>query len=278
MLNLNELESNWLKYKIKSIIPYAVILISSIIILTIASIYFFTPATIDSPNNLNKTTNISNASPNIKEISQKNIKVEPKNIKKVVVIEKNTPEIKPIQIQKVLKTTTKTVLSPSLDFMINIRGNTLPYIETNDTENSSVKTATNTKLVNPKKNVPIVIENIQEQEEVTKANSIQIDRQNTHDDIEHVIKRFKKNNNPALSLFIAKKYYQLGEYHQAYNYSLMTNEINNDIEASWIIFAKSLVKLNEKSMAIKTLTQYIEHSHSNRAQRLLNEIQSGKFQ
>ncbi|RLA73513.1 MAG: hypothetical protein DRG78_22425, partial [Epsilonproteobacteria bacterium] len=83
--------------------------------------------------------------------------------------------------------------------------------------------------------------------------------------------------NPALSLFIAKKYYELGEYRKSYNYSLKTNNINNDIEASWIIFAKSLVKLDEKKMAVKILKKYISHSDSNRAQLLLNNILSGKF-
>jgi len=63
----------------------------------------------------------------------------------------------------------------------------------------------------------------------------------------------------------------------SYNYSLITNELNNNIEASWIIFTKSLVKLNKKEMAVKTLQQYVEHSQSNQAKLLLDEITSGKF-
>jgi tetratricopeptide (TPR) repeat protein len=85
------------------------------------------------------------------------------------------------------------------------------------------------------------------------------------------------NNNPALSLFVAKKYYELGDYAQAYNYALITNQINRDIEASWIIFTKSLVKLNKRDQAIQTLKDYIESSSSNTARILLEEIQSGKF-
>ena len=78
-------------------------------------------------------------------------------------------------------------------------------------------------------------------------------------------------------ILIAKKYYELGEYHKAYNYALITNQIDRDIEASWIIFAKSLVKLKQKDMAIKTLKQYLESSHSSSAKILLDEILSGKF-
>ncbi|MDQ1244960.1 MAG: hypothetical protein QG565_1301 [Campylobacterota bacterium] len=97
------------------------------------------------------------------------------------------------------------------------------------------------------------------------------------EDIAHVIKRFNVNHNPALSLFVAKKYYQLGDYEQAYNYALITNDINNNIEESWLIFSKSLVKINKKEMAIETLKKYISHSHSSQARQLLDEIQAGKF-
>ena len=62
------------------------------------------------------------------------------------------------------------------------------------------------------------------------TNIIQINKQNTDDDIKHVIKRFKKNNNPALSLFIAKKYYDQGKYSKSYNYALITNGINKGDE------------------------------------------------
>ena len=86
--------------------------------------------------------------------------------------------------------------------------------------------------------------------EIVEDSTISIKRQNTHEDIQHVIKRFKKSNNPALSLFVAKKYYELENYNAAYNYALITNELNNDIEESWIIFTKSLVKLGKKDKAI----------------------------
>ena len=110
-----------------------------------------------------------------------------------------------------------------------------------------------------------------------KRQVITIERRDSQNDIKEIIGRFKKNNNPALSLFVAKKYYELGNYEQAYNYALITNGINNDIEESWLVFAKSLVKLNRKEMAIKTLKEYIKYSHSGNARILLNDIESGKF-
>ena len=92
-----------------------------------------------------------------------------------------------------------------------------------------------------------------------------------------VLQDCKNNNNPALSLFAAKKYYELGVYDQAYNYALITNNINSDIDDSWIIFAKSLVKLDKKDKALKVLSKYINQSHSAEAKILFDDILSGTF-
>ena len=110
-----------------------------------------------------------------------------------------------------------------------------------------------------------------------KTKHITIIKENNYSDIAKIIHRFNKNNNPLLSLFVAKRYYKLGKYREARNYALITNNINQNIEASWLIFSKSLVKLGEKKKAISTLQKYIEYSHSHSATILLDEIRSGKF-
>ncbi|MEA3370260.1 MAG: hypothetical protein U9Q40_02900 [Campylobacterota bacterium] len=173
-------------------------------------------------------------------------------------------------------------LAPSFDFIKNMQHSSTPYYNSE----SMAKQVVKTKKQEPKQDIKkqVIEEIVQDltvdktptvkQEEIQK---VTIKRRNITDDIKHIIKRFKKNNNPALSLFVAKKYYELGDYHKAYNYALITNQINSDIDASWIVFSKSLVKMNEKEMAIKTLKEYIESSHSSSAQILLDEIVSGKF-
>ncbi|MBL0708764.1 MAG: CDC27 family protein [Sulfurimonas sp.] len=120
-------------------------------------------------------------------------------------------------------------------------------------------------------------EKVKKKKYVEKTNTILIKRQSTQEDISYVIKRFKNNNDPALSLFIAKKYYELGEYDSSYNYALTTNQIDDSIDDSWLIFSKSLVKLNRKKEAIKVLKKYIKHSNSSQAKLLLRDIMSGKF-
>ncbi len=287
MINVNELEARWFKYKLKFFIPHIVILLS----ITIISAVFFlfntksvTKSTINHSQDIAITKEIK-TEPKQEVVSvkvEKKISIEQNKTQLITqpkIIAKEIVKVQPIVINKPQSmhpySSPKNTLSPSLDFMAKIQGNTLPYFDI-DSQNKVIEPST--KLPSKasiqkveKKVTPAPIQ------QIVKKSSIQIDRQNTHDDINQVIKRFKKNNNPALSLFIAKKYYQLEEYHQSYNYSLMTNEIDNNIEASWIIFAKSLVKLNEKNMAIETLNKYISHSNSHRARILLDNIKSGKF-
>ena len=149
-----------------------------------------------------------------------------------------------------------------------MQDSTLPYYQ-----NDPIKSVQKHPKKQTKKKPVRVKTHIQKVE----PQKINIQRKETKDDIKNVIARFQKSNNPALSLFIAKKYYEIFNYKQAYNYALITNQINAQIEDSWLIFTKSLVKLGKKKMAMKTLEEYIQNSHSNNAQLLLNEIKSGKF-
>lgn len=109
----------------------------------------------------------------------------------------------------------------------------------------------------------------------SESKKMLIRRENDMKDIQDVIKRFKKNKNPALSLFVAKRYYRIGSYQEAYNYALMTNELDSNIEDSWLIFAKSLYKLDQKEMAIKTLKTYYDDSGSVKAKITLDQMKKG---
>lgn len=104
-----------------------------------------------------------------------------------------------------------------------------------------------------------------------------IQRENDMKDIQDVIARFKKNKNPALSLFVAKRYYNIGNYQQAYNYALITNELDSNIEDSWLIFSKSLYHLDQKEMAIKTLQTYYQDSGSVKAKIALDQMNEGEL-
>jgi predicted Zn-dependent protease len=254
MLNIHDLEKRHKKYKLKSYSSYFIALISLVSILILIIFVF-------------DYKSILNTKPlNIKEsIVTKNIESK-KHTDTIIEIKEITILKEPIKVpkdKKIVQKKQKLILSPSLAFLEKIKSNTVPSYQ------------------EPKKTVKPIVQKKVLQEikpKIEKENSINIKRKDSNDDIADVIKRFKVNNSPALSLFIAKMYYKQKEYNKAYNYALITNKINNGIEDSWIIFAKSLVKLKKRDMAIKTLKDYFAHSNSSQAKILLDEILSGKFQ
>lgn len=268
MLNLNELEAMWLRYKIKSYIPHIIILFSTLVIISIVLSIDF--------NNENEK-NVTKKSSTINTATKKNENgFINKSIKKEEVITKKT------LTSYNDDNNNKMIMSPNLDFIKSMNKNSPMYYDSQDTNiNYTHKNKNIYKIASKKektvKKPELIIEVDEVETEIVKENTIDIKRQTTEDDLQQVIKRFKKSNNPALSLFIAKKYYELENYNQSYNYALITNEMNNNIEDSWIIFAKSLVKLNKKQKSIDVLKKYINHSNSSRAQQLLNNIKSGKM-
>ena len=245
MLNINELEKRWFVYKIKSYTPYLII---TILILLTSSLLLFLFYNDNSLKN--------------------KVSIEKKEVKKFethetyVKIGDKVPTTAHVDVPKVKNDIQKVVLQPSLNFIDNVVIN---------------KPETSKKKIIKEKIIEVKPEPIIEKIPVEENVSLQINKQNTSNDINLVIKRFKTNNNPALSLFIAKKYYEIGNFNQAYNYALITNQLNKDIEESWIIFSKSLVKLNKKDKAVEVLKQYVEYSNSSRAEILLSNIISGKF-
>ncbi len=280
MLNIRELEQRWLRYKIKSYTPYIIIGISILVILSLSVIL------------LSKQESNSSAS-NIKKVPVKTLK-EQEPIKKI----KSKKKQETSQKSKVSQTTIKTnqkekhthtivneskqqamrkvQLSPSLDFMRKMQDSVQPYYR-NDREPDMKENQQKQKRYPQQSSIPTKEQIIKPQVTDNTAGGIDIQRKNTQNDIYEIIQRFEKNNNPVLSLFVAKKYYELGEYREAYDYALKTNNIDKNIEESWIIFAKSLVKLGRRDKAISTLRTYVNYSHSGNARNLLEEIKSGKF-
>ena len=272
MIDVNELELRHKKYKIKSYIPYAVITLSIFIIL-ISLIFIFD----------NKEKVIEKKEQIVMPVKEKPIekkvvqvikKVAPKTIKSIEV----TQDIK---IKKEIDNSKKEqiLLSPSLDFMKNMQTNSLSYYNIDELSQNETNYQSNSQKNQEQKVVKKVSTIVEEKKEESQRvqTPIIIEKRITLKDIQDVIRRFKKNNNPALSLFIAKRYYAIEDYEKSYNYALITNDIDSNIEQSWIIFAKSLVKLHKKQKAIKILNKYINHTHSHSAKLLLDNITSGAF-
>lgn len=265
MLNIIDLEKRWVRYKIKLYIPHVSILLSLVII---GSVFFIFS------NNVKKVQDIRKEPITVVQIVRKPVAIEilqtPVIIHQPIVTQKQIEVLR--EEPEVIYLTKGIKLSPSLDFMRKMQNSVQPNYKNTNTpsyENTQKVEVPRVQIVKQEK-----VAVIRERPTVKK---ITIRRQNTQNDIHDVIARFKKNNNPALSLFVAKKYYELQNYKLAYNYALITNKINKEIESSWIIFSKSLVKIGQKDKAISTLKKYIKQSHSSAAQILLDEIYSEKF-
>lgn len=304
MLNIHELEKRHKKYKINSTLPF--IVLSTVVGATLIGAAFFVltyqkdEITADA-----QQTNVQVASldknssiPLSAEHKKPEEKMEEKNetiAQKPIEEKETTQSIQEIEKEPDTQEKQKrVVLAPSLEFISKIDATTpknyssevisnkkkeVTVIEEVKPTIQEVKPVVITQEIKEEKIEPIKTEKIETppvKEE--KKGSVSISHRDEQKDIADVIKRFNINHNPALSLFVAKKYYQLGDYEQAYNYALMTNDINKNIEESWIVFAKSLVKLNKKEMAIETLKKYVSHSNSPQAKQLLDEIKTGKFQ
>ena len=248
MLNIIELEKQWMRYKIKYYLPHFIIFISTLIISTILFIF------IKYDNNSNNDTNSSVAT------------IMP--VQKVVTPPLAVKEIVPTPKKELTSSKEQLTLQPSLNFLNDIKYSSRPYVETPKVHHHKV--VQTQKRVKPKV-VAVVAPTPQ------KVSKISIKREETNQDLQIIIKRFKQSNNPDLSLFIAKKYYEQKNYKQAYNYALITNRIDSTIDESWIVFSKALVKLGKKEFAIKVLQDYTQNSQSSTANILLSDIKSGKF-
>ncbi len=246
MLNIPDLEKRWLHYKIKSFLPYIITLIFTFLIITIYSFF-----------------DTSNSKKIIKIKETKNTPAVTKEKKKIII--QKSLQKKPLQ--KTINSSEKHTLklSPSMSFIKTIQRD--KAIEKRPVKYKKTK-------LKPIQKVEIELKPIHKKQVPT----ITIMRQNTSKDIQNILHRFKEDKNPALSLFLAKNYYELGDYKKASNYALITNQLNKKIEDSWLIFAKSLVKMGKKEKAIQLLQEYISKSHSTNAAILLDNIKSGEFQ
>lgn len=257
MHNIHELEKRWLRYKIKSFIPHV-----SVTLISILAFIVFMNLDINS----------------MMETETKPTKILSKKIQKVEVAQApilNIDVIKEVKIpllkNEPIHKEKNVLLTPSFDFIRKLRNDSTSNYQSNGDTLQEVKTEVTPKI---QKKVHVKQDTVVRKK---KKQKLKISKQETQADIAHVIKRFHKNNNPALSLFVAKKYYRLGEYDKSYNYALITNQLNNNIDESWIIFSKSLVKLGKRDQAIQTLKRYITFSHSQNAKSLLDNILSGNF-
>ena len=85
-------------------------------------------------------------------------------------------------------------------------------------------------------------------------------------------KKFYATNNVAFSLILSEKFLEKKEYEKALKWALISNEIDEKNEQSWILFAKSKMKLGKKQDAINALNIYLKNNSSTIVKNVLDDI------
>jgi len=270
MLNVQELERKWLRYKIRSYLPYIIVSVSVIALSLFAFLY--SSSTEDITKN---TIQTQNSTPVVKkqEILKTAKPVKMTVTKEVITVDEN-------------KNKNRVMITPSLNFIETLKNmpkeRVIPVKKERPKKTlKPTKNSSDVKVVEHKDIPKITYKNTKtvslEKKKPVHAN-FSINTKQEEADIQDVIRRFKNNKNPALSLFVAKRFYIIKRYTEAYNYALATNELNSEIEESWIIAAKSLYKLNREQEAVRLLNRFIDDSQSMRARMLLEQIRNGSVQ
>jgi len=266
MLNIPDLESRWFKYKMKSKTPiflFSLFAIFSFII----TVYFVLNEKVPANNLLTQTKNIT-----IGEYKSKSSLSSVSNVNEKTIL-------KPaLAFENKYNTKSHPLYIPKSTFTIRDEKKLEPdNVMEKEIVTPAISKQKNNLVSLPQEDIALEEVILEKQHTSFAKPMLMIDKRDTEKDLQDVINRFKKNKNPKLSLHIAKKYYSLGKFNKSYNYALITNQIDEEIEDSWIIFAKSLYKLGEKKMAIKTLNSYIKSSESIKASILLTNMRKGTF-
>lgn len=244
MLDISKLERRWLRYKIKRSLPYVLVIITGVVF-GVSLMWIYSDN--DQPK---KSVTASKALP---------IKTE-----SVVLAgdthNENTTILEPsMQFMQSIETPAEVApSSPSLKK--SIATNPRPSIPAPPAPVANAKTA----------KAPIALSPLIQP--VIKSKLTSIKREDAPFDIHELEERFKNNSNPNLGLYIARYHYDHANYSEAYNYALKTNALNATLDESWLIFAKSLVKLGKTDQAKKTLQLYISNSNSENAKNFLETL------
>jgi len=253
MLDIKKLERRWLKYKLKSYAPYLILAL----LLLLSLIAFFIWVSVD------------------------------KNIQKPITKNPITTPAQPLAttVNAPINDENTTMLEPSMDFVQSFQNTPIPEETPTTVKNKPLQTTTSVPPVPKTLSMPELTPaavtrppTISSSMKSKNQEALSINRNNESKlDINELQRRFKETSNANLGLFIARYYYDHGNYDESYNYALKTNNVNNRIDESWIIFAKSLVKLGRADQAKKTLQLYIQQSNSESARGLLDAIERGNF-
>ena len=296
MLNIRHLEQQWLRYRVKKYLPFIAALIATAVLLALAWFFF-----LHQKNPTEHSLKPETGAPLAAAIPEENLHVNhtsPTPQQAGVPTPTTPPSATSLPVSQPTRPGTAVAdvsyepkkLKPSYDFLSNITYEAAkeqppktskpiqPPKPQRQQLNTAIAPAVEKKIdtiLKPETTTPTPRSVTKPAVSVPKG--IKISRIKSQGEIQDIIHRFKANKSPVLGLYLARYYYKMQNYKKAYNYALNTNNIDPNIEESWLIFASSQMKLSKKNQAVKTLKAYIRNSGSSNAKSLLNSIQNGEF-
>jgi len=259
MINTKELEKRWLKYKTKSYL--LLLFIITIVVLLIYGGYYILyklDLNIDREKNIKPTADVK--------------MVKDKNVTVTSLASFPTPIKKDIEVKSDDNIVSLSPIIPIVD------------IDSETAKSKTVKKVTpkrkrvKKRLVKAKKSNYLTPDELKEIEnKVTnlkdKKKKINF-KTSSSNYIEIMKEKFHKNRNPREAILIAKAYYRAGDYKKSEEWALKANNLNNNLEESWLLFAKSKNALGKQEEALKILIAYYNKTKSPKVKLLIEKISS----
>ena len=300
MRKVEDLENRWFSYKTKKIVSPA-IKVSSLYLLLAASYYVY-----NNKSDMLMSLLPSNAKTNVLGVSMEANKsiVKKEEVVIVKVSEKEKLEELEQEVRKEEVTEKEFVKKEVVKKELIVEESKvlekialvpiIPVIDMEKEERISdtkrvksvkrVKARKKTPMVRAKKNAYLtskelaVIGKSQKRVEVLPRKSKKMNFTSSSTNyLETMKNKFSKSNTPRDALLVAKTYYKNAEYAKSEKWALSANKLDNSLEDSWLLFAKSKAKLGKKKEALKILVSYYKKSQSKKAKRLIGQIQTGRI-
>jgi len=258
MYNIEELEKKWKKYKLRQSI---IIIYVPIFLLLISISYFLYNSFV------NFTSNSSRVNRNLKfqEINETKLHIQKKeNYEQNITAKKESKKEIYIETKRNENSLEKNrfFLKPNLSFL-----------EDNKNSNKEEKNIDNFTLLK-NRNDSKVNENILEE---NSKDNFQIVIKKDKLDIDKLIEKFEKTNDPKIAILISNFFYNEKKYKKSLKWSIIANDLDSGNEESWILFAKAKVKLGKKEDAIKALKYFLSTKNSPLIRKFLDDIVKGEI-
>jgi hypothetical protein len=116
---------------------------------------------------------------------------------------------------------------------------------------------------------------VKEVSHARQNNTLTISTKKTNNTLKYLIERFNTSRDPKLASYIAQSYYKKGEYKETIKWAIVANSIEPSSEENWILFAKAKVKLGKKRDAIKALRIFLNQYPSKKVKSYLQTLETG---